>query len=137
VSSTKNSKINIQMFYIVMAMRKISNMKTIRKCSYCFCSKVLTKSWKCSYYLCSKVQTTSWKYSYRLCSKVLTKSWIYKALAHWNNNQRVDMSLHSDTLFWFRTNQSLLSLGNRKCKYARFFAIITGKMLIIKHYQLY
>jgi hypothetical protein len=28
------------------------------------------------------------------------------------------------------------SLGNRKCKYARFFANITGKMQIIKDYQL-
>ena len=31
----------------------------------------------------------------------------------------------------------LLSLENRKCKYARFFANITGKMQIIKDYQLY
>jgi hypothetical protein len=30
-----------------------------------------------------------------------------------------------------------LTLGNRKCKYARFFANITGKMQIIKDYQLY
>ena len=29
------------------------------------------------------------------------------------------------------------ALGNRKCKYARFFANITGKMQIIKDYQLY
>jgi hypothetical protein len=33
-------------------------------------------------------------------------------LAHWNNSSRVDMSLHSDTLFWFRANQSLLFLRN-------------------------
>ena len=34
-------------------------------------------------------------------------------LARWGNNkQRVDMSLHSDTLFWFRANQSLLFLLN-------------------------
>jgi hypothetical protein len=25
-------------------------------------------------------------------------------LAHWNNNLQVDMSLNSDTLFWFRAN---------------------------------
>jgi hypothetical protein len=25
-------------------------------------------------------------------------------LTHWNNNLRVDMSLNSDTLFWFRAN---------------------------------
>jgi hypothetical protein len=33
-------------------------------------------------------------------------------LAHWNNSLRVDMSLHSDTLFWFWANQSLLFLLN-------------------------
>jgi hypothetical protein len=33
---------------------------------------------------------------------------------------------------WF-----MVLLGNRKCKYARFFANITGKMQIIKDYQLY
>jgi hypothetical protein len=42
--------------------------------------------------------------------------WWYKLtlpLARWaNNSQWVDMSLHSDTLFWFRANQSLLFLLN-------------------------
>ena len=33
--------------------------------------------------------------------------------------------------------EGVISLGNRKCKYARFFANITGKIQIIKHYQLY
>jgi hypothetical protein len=33
-------------------------------------------------------------------------------LAHWKNSPRVDMSLHSDTLFWFRANQSLPFLVN-------------------------
>jgi hypothetical protein len=32
---------------------------------------------------------------------------------------------------------NISALGNRKCKYARFFANITGKMQIIKDYQLY
>ena len=39
-----------------------------------------------------------------------TLSWIFIVLAHWNNSPLVDMSLHSDTLFWFRANQSLLFL---------------------------
>ena len=34
-------------------------------------------------------------------------SWIFIVLSHWNNSQRVDMSLNLDTLFWFRANQSL------------------------------
>jgi hypothetical protein len=34
---------------------------------------------------------------------------------HWNNSLRVDMSPHSDTLSWFRVNQSLLFLLNAAC----------------------
>ena len=39
-----------------------------------------------------------------------TMMMIFIVLAHWNNSPRVDMSGHSDTLFWFRTNQSLFLL---------------------------
>ena len=42
-------------------------------------------------------------------------SWIFIVLAHWNNSLQVDMSLHSDTLFWFRANQSLFFLLNAAC----------------------
>ena len=35
---------------------------------------------------------------------------IFIVLAHWNNSPRLDMSLHSDTLFWFRADQSFLFL---------------------------
>jgi hypothetical protein len=34
---------------------------------------------------------------------------------HWNNSPRIDMSLHSNTLSWFRANQSLLFLLNAAC----------------------
>ena len=37
-------------------------------------------------------------------------SWIFIVLAHWNNSLWVEVSLLSDTLFWFRANQSLLFL---------------------------
>jgi hypothetical protein len=47
--------------------------------------------------------------------KTNTPYWIFIVLAHWNNKPRVDMSLHSDTLFWIRTNQSLLFLLNAAC----------------------
>ena len=40
---------------------------------------------------------------------------IFIVLAHWNKSSREDMSLHSDTLFWFRANQSLLFLLNATC----------------------
>ena len=33
-----------------------------------------------------------------------TQSWIFIVLAHWKNSLWVDMSLHSDTLFWFWVN---------------------------------
>ena len=42
-------------------------------------------------------------------------SLIFIVLAHWNNSLPVDMSLHSNTLFWFRANQSLLFLLNAAC----------------------
>ena len=36
-------------------------------------------------------------------------------LAHWNNSHQIDMSLNSDTLSWFRANQSLLFLFYAAC----------------------
>ena len=33
-------------------------------------------------------------------------------LAHWNNSLRVNISLHLDTLSWFRANKSLFFLLN-------------------------
>jgi hypothetical protein len=47
--------------------------------------------------------------------KTNTLSWMFIVLAHWNNSPRVNTSLHSDTLFWFRANQSLLFLLNAAC----------------------
>jgi len=42
--------------------------------------------------------------------------WVgYLLLAHWNNSLWVNMSLQSDTLFWFRANQSLLLLPSAAC----------------------
>ena len=32
----------------------------------------------------------------------------FLVLAHWNNSPRIDTLLQSDTLYWFRDNQSLL-----------------------------
>jgi hypothetical protein len=41
-----------------------------------------------------------------------TLSWICIVLAHWNNSPRLDMSLHWDTLSWFRPNHYLFLLLN-------------------------
>jgi hypothetical protein len=41
-------------------------------------------------------------------------SWIFIVLEH-SNSHYVDMSLHSDTLSWFRVNQSLILLPNVAC----------------------
>jgi hypothetical protein len=49
-----------------------------------------------------------------LCTK-LTLSWTFIVLAHWNNSPHIDVSLHSDTLSWFKANQSLLFLLNAAC----------------------
>ena len=38
--------------------------------------------------------------------KTNTLSWIFIVLAHWNNSLWVDMAHHSDTLSWFRANES-------------------------------
>ena len=40
---------------------------------------------------------------------------VFLVLAHWNNSPRVDMLPHSDTLFRFRANKSLLFLLNTAC----------------------
>ena len=37
-----------------------------------------------------------------------TLDWTCIVLAHRNNSPRIDMWVNTDTLFWFRTNQSLL-----------------------------
>jgi hypothetical protein len=50
-----------------------------------------------------------------LCSRPTRWVGFFIVLAHWNNSPRVDMSLHSDTLVWFRANQSLLFLLNAAC----------------------
>jgi hypothetical protein len=50
-----------------------------------------------------------------LCSRPTHWVWIFIVLAHWYNSPRVDMSLHSDTLFWFRASQSFLFLHNAAC----------------------
>ena len=47
--------------------------------------------------------------------KINTLSWIFIMLAHWNNSPQIDISLHSDTLFWLRAIQSLLFLLNAAC----------------------
>ena len=39
----------------------------------------------------------------------------FYSAADWNNSPRVDMSLHLDTLFWFRANHSLLFPLNAEC----------------------
>ena len=44
-----------------------------------------------------------------------TLSCIFIVIAHWNNNSWAEMSLHSDTLFWFWAKQSLLLLPNAAC----------------------
>ena len=44
-----------------------------------------------------------------------TQTWIFIVLVRWNNSPQVDMSLHSETLYWFRASQSLLFNFNAAC----------------------
>jgi len=44
-----------------------------------------------------------------------TFSGFFIVLAHWNNIPRIDLSLHSHTLSWFRANKYLLLLRNATC----------------------
>jgi hypothetical protein len=39
-------------------------------------------------------------------------SWNFIVISYWNNSLQIDMSPHSDTVSWFRANQSLLFLLN-------------------------
>jgi hypothetical protein len=52
---------------------------------------------------------SSW-YNWKIAELTINNN---HSLTH--NSPRVDMSLHSDTLFWFRSNQSLLFLLNAVC----------------------
>jgi hypothetical protein len=53
-----------------------------------------------------------------------TLSWIFIVVAHLHNIPRVDMSFHSDTLFWFRANQSLrLKQETLRCQKGLHFCI--------------
>ena len=42
-------------------------------------------------------------------------SWIFIVILHWPNSPWVDISLHSDTLCWFRANLPSLLLLNAGC----------------------
>ena len=44
-----------------------------------------------------------------------TLCWMFIVLAHWNNSPRVDISFPSNTLLWFRANQSLLLFHSGVC----------------------
>jgi hypothetical protein len=62
--------------------------------------------------------------------KVRTLDEMFKKISESSENDPEQLAHTSE-------NSPALTLGNRKCKYARFFAHITGKMQIIKDYQLY
>jgi hypothetical protein len=59
-----------------------------------------------------------------------TLSRIFIALAYRNNSPWIDMSPHTDILFRFRTNQSLLLLLNAAFEIFVNYIKIIGKLLI-------
>ena len=50
-----------------------------------------------------------------LCTRPTFLIWFFIVLAQWNNSPRVNISLHLDTLFWFRANLSLFLLLDDAC----------------------
>ena len=56
-------------------------------------------------YLMARTRYIKWNDDDDVCF-----NWIFTVLAHSNNSPWADMSLHSDTLSWFRANPSLLLL---------------------------
>ena len=51
-----------------------------------------------------------------LCTRLTRLACFYSiVLVHWNNCPRMDLSPYSDTLSWFRTNQSFLFPRNSAC----------------------
>ena len=76
----------------------------------------LTPIQQCSPILCREQVNIQWDDDkVRFCNRPTRWVGFFIVLAHWNNSPRVDMSLHSNTLFWFRANQSLLFLLNAAC----------------------
>jgi hypothetical protein len=78
------------------------------KCFYRLCYRIWVSEWVSERYLTPNEQFFSCNMSRNFFYQTNTLSWI--AIVHdiWNNMVWVNMSLHLDTLFWFRANQSLL-----------------------------
>ena len=80
-------------------------------------------STKCIYFSCQWVSewllflTPTQQYFSYIMGEQVNFQWDDEEVrfVHWQNSLRVDMWLHWDTLFWFRTNQSWLSLLNGAC----------------------
>jgi hypothetical protein len=58
---------------------------------------------------------TQQKHDFALKPSILLNICIFIVLDRWNNSSPIDMSPHSDTLSWFRANQSFLFLLNATC----------------------
>ena len=58
---------------------------------------------------------------------LLDQHTLLDVLTHRNNSPLVDMSLHWDTLFWFRANNSLLVFLNGACLAEKQICRILGK----------
>ena len=56
-----------------------------------------------------------WWLLYTRSTSLVMHSWILIVLVHWNKSSWVHMFLYSDTLSWFRANQSLIFLMNTTC----------------------
>ena len=64
-----------------------------------------------------------------------TVSWIFIVLVHWTTCPQEDRSTHSDTLFWFWTNQTLLLLFSTAYLRPESIFGLTRLELMIYHIQ--
>jgi len=55
----------------------------------------------------NKLHSMKWWWC-SFCTRPTHLVGFFIVLAHWNNSPLVDNAFHSDTLFWFRANQSLI-----------------------------
>ena len=65
--------------------------------------------------------------SYDFRNSINMLSWVFMVLAHCNNNLQIELSLHSDTLYWLGTNLCFYSL----------ILLVSGEAANTKFYSLW
>ena len=112
VLDVPNIRCSLLDFKIYQQQRGWKGIKKIRKWVHDCC---LTPNDKFFSYIMTITSYFRWDDNDVSLYLTNTLHWIFIVLAHSNNGLWVDMSLNSNTLSWFRVNQSLLFLFNAEC----------------------